>query len=576
MTESSVGELANSSCGTARKRVHPGSYIGAIHLMSILPTRPPAAEGDTVPPGIRRLLRISCALAITAAISCLLVFATGSHAATPINVTSAPYYANASCSADATSAIQSALNDAAKVAPAIVLLGGSCFVISTTLNVAGGVILAGQGQSATTLKSEQTSGPLVHLIGGAAGLQDFKIDGSSQTQDTHSEWGAWLDHTSNATLQRMEIWRTKDNAVMIVGGSGNSIRSSLLHGMGWNEPIPGNIDNAAGVWVTGAAQNTTVNGNTLRDMNRQWIHCLVAEPGTNWDKGAQWSGLTVSNNVFTNCGLYGYDGGGAMSVHSGTGVTIAGNDVSNSPDSQIWTDRVSYETIQNNKLYNTDGQHPPGVEASGALSNFIFAGNSCDQQDRCIWMYAGGSYNTTVIVSNNSVTRSNVGTGHGLHVQNASGGTIYGNAVQSNCIAGLYMTYDSSLDIQFNTAYGCAGTAFWIDNTLDANIQNNYFDNNPAPGGGVELGGTMNGVTVTCNNLSSDGFTVRNFSSGTNQVLSPNSGVCTTSASTPTRTPTAPATPEATATPTPTASAAPNATDTPTPKRKPHPTPKAH
>jgi hypothetical protein len=449
--------------------------------------------------------------------------------ATTINVTSAPYNANSTCSADASTAIQNALNDAAKVAPATVVLGGSCFLTSTALNIPGGVTLAGQGQTATTLKSSQTSGPLMHLTGSAPGLQDFKIDGSSQSQDTHSEWGAWLDHTSNAVVQRLEVWQTKDNAVMIVGGSGNSVTSSLLHGMGWNEPMPGNIDNAAGVWVTGAAQNTTLSGNTLRDMNRQWIHCLVAQPGTNWDNNAQWNGLTVANNSFTNCGLRGYMGGGAMSVHSGTSATISGNDVSNSPDSQIWTDGVGYETIQNNKLYNTDGQHPPGVEASGGLSNFNFIGNACDQQDRCIWMYTGAVNNSNVTVSNNTVTNSNVGTGHALHLGNISGGTIHGNVVQSNCNAGLYMTYDSSLDVQFNTAYGCTGTAAWMDNNSTANVQNNFFGNNPWPGGGFELGGTMNGVTVTCNNVSNDGFTVWNFSSGSNQMLSPNNGVCSTS-----------------------------------------------
>lgn len=510
--------------------------------------------------------RRASVLAIAVALGSLLVLASASHAATTtINVTNAPYDASSNCSTDATTAIQSAINDASKVAPAIVVLNGSCFLTSTTLNIPGGVVLAGQSQTATTLNSSQTSGPLLHLTGSAPGVQDFKIDGSSQNQDTHTEWGAWLDHTSNAIVQRMEIWQTKDNAVMIVGGAGNTVTNSLLHGMGWNEPMPQNIDNAAGVWVSGAAQNTTISGNTLRDMNRQWIHCLVVQPAASWDGNAQWKELVVANNVFASCGLNGYMGGGAMSLHSGSGATISGNDVSNSPDSQIWTDAVAYETIQNNKLYNTDGQHAPGVEASGGLSNFVFNNNSCNYQDRCIWMYAGtGANNSTVTVSNNTITNSNVGTGHALHLQNIFGGAIHSNAVQSNCSAGLYMTYVSNLDVQFNTAHGCAATATWVDNSPSVNIQNNYFDNDPSPGGGVQLGGTLNNLTVTCNNLSSDGFTISNFSSGTNQVLSPNNGVCTSSSATltPTSTPVPAATPAAVTTATP--------TSTP----KPHPTPR--
>jgi parallel beta helix pectate lyase-like protein len=446
--------------------------------------------------------------------------------ATIINVVDAPYNADGDCATDATIAIQDALDDAADLAPAAVRLGGPCFLTSSTLTLADGVTLIGEGRSLTTLLSRQSSGPILHLTGTAPGLESLRIDGSSQSQDTHAEWGAWLDHTSRAEIDDIEIWQTRDSAVLIIGGDGNTVTNSVFHGMGWNAPYPQNVDDGAGIYVSGRASNTAISGDTFKDMNRQWTHCLAASPKEEFDDNGRWSGLYVSHNTFANCGLRGYAGGNAIVATSGAHAEFIANDISDSPDSQLWTFDVAGMVIDSNQFYNADGQHAPGVEASGGLAHFEFLNNTCISQDRCLWMYASALSNRDVIVKGNTVREATHGTHQSLHLSNIEGGTIWGNSAVDGCVAGLYMTNDSDIDVQYNVASGCTAVANLLENSSNVTIRNNRYDGNTWPGGGVVLGGVIEAVSVNCNDLSNNGFGIWNFSSGTAQVLRPNDGVC--------------------------------------------------
>lgn len=434
------------------------------------------------------------------------------------------YGATGDGTTDDSSAFQAAINAAAtKKQRVVVPSSANPYILNSSLTMATGVRLHGEGDSRPILKTTNTSSALIFDFSSVnnSGLIGLEIDGNNAV--TPAGYNVLLSNAVGNVIENCSFTNLGDN---INGGI-------ILSGTSYHNKITGNTcTDAAGSFVglTGSTvHDNDISGNNVTDsvgfgifLGGGAYNNLISGNRT-ISNGIELIGLTrgcfrnrIIGNHAEGCGDNGISVSGDHNVVSGN--TCVGNDLAG-----IWS-WGSYNSItgnlclNNNQSASTWGGIGVSADFGGAGQHNVISGNVCDDNQAVATQHNGirlinnayDEWTTTTVVAAASYAY------YGLNIYyTTAGGTTGGTAPThtsgSVSDGGVTWTYIASFDTVASPAYNVVS-----GNKYGRSVSADIYDQFPAYNNvidGLRFNSTVDSLVLT------SGFTKHRTGVGANYTV---------------------------------------------------------